>query len=146
VEHGITRDDRIVAGLALLLFIAVLALPWLKLTQHTATGPLFTEPTNRTAIEAPNGIVGVLAAIALAWLLFDFCMQRFLPDKKIPTLRDGRTMRLVLAAVAVALLVLKLLLHASDLTWGFIVAAILAVALLYAAAQAARGGHAIPGR
>ena len=146
MEHGITRDDRIVAGLALLLFIVVLAFPWLKVTQHTPSGPLFTEPTNRTAIEAPNGIVGVLAAIGLAWLLIDFGMQRFLPDKKIPTIRDGRTMRLVLAVVAVALLVVKLLLHASDLTWGFIIAAILAVALLYAAAQAARGAHAIPGR
>jgi hypothetical protein len=146
VEHGGTRDDRIVGGLALLLFICVIAFPWIKLTQHTATGPLFTEPTDRTAIEAPDGLVGVLAALALAWLLIDLGMQRFLPDKKIPTLRDGRTMRLVLAVVAVALLVLKLLLHASDLTWGFIVAVILAVALLYAAAQAARGAHAIPGR
>jgi hypothetical protein len=146
VEHGITRDDRIVAGLALLLFIVVIAFPWLKLTQHTPTGPLFTEPTDRTAIEAPNGIVGVLAGIALAWLLIDFLLQRFLPDKKIPTLRDGRTMRLVLAVVAVALLVLKLLLHTGGLTWGFVVAAILAVALIYSALQAARGGSAIPGR
>jgi hypothetical protein len=146
VEHGVTRDDRIVGGLALLLLITVLALPWIKLTQHTATGTLFTESTNRAAIEAPNGFVGVLAGLALIWLLVDLGMQRFLPDKKIPTLRDGRTMRLVLAVVAVALLVLKLLLHPSDLSWGFIVAAILSVALLYAAAQAARGARAIPGR
>jgi hypothetical protein len=145
VEHGVTRDDRIVGGLALLLLIVVLAFPWYSVTSFADRGA-FAAPTNRPAIQAPYSWAGILAALALVWLLVDLGMQRFLPDKKIPTIRDGRTMRLVLAVAAIVFLIIKLLLHAGNLGWGFIVAAILGVVLVLAALQVSRGASAIPGR
>lgn len=143
MEHGVTRDDWIVGGLALLLLIIVLAFPWYSVTVSAGA---FSVSETRPAIQAPYGIWGVLAALALVWLLVDLGLQRFLPDKKIPTIRDGRTMRLILAVAASALLVLKLLLHPGNLGWGFILAAIVAIALIYTALQVSRGASAIPAR
>ncbi len=143
MEHGVERDDLIVGGLALLLLITVLAFPWYSVTVSAGA---FSVSETRPAIEAPYGVWGVLAALALVALLFDLGMQRFLPDKKIPTIRDGRTTRLVLAVAAAVLLALKLLLHAGNLGWGFIFAVIVAAALIYAALQASRGAPVIPAR
>ncbi len=146
MEHGVTRDDRIVGGLALLLLIAVVAFPWYSVVPGTITGARFTVSESRPAIQAPYGWAGLVAAFALLWLLVDLGMQRFLPDKKIPTIRDGRTMRLVLAVAAAIFLLLKLLLHAGNLGWGFVFAAIVTVLLVLVAAQVSRGASAIPGR
>jgi hypothetical protein len=142
-QHGVERDDWIVGGSALLLLITVLALPWWH-RMPAASGATVSE--SRPAVQAPYAWPAVLAALALVWLLVDLGMQRFLPDKKVPTIRDGRTMRLVLAVAAAVFLALKFLLHPSNLGFGVIFALIFVVALIYTALQASRGASAIPGR
>lgn len=143
MEHGLERDDWIVGGLALLLLIDVLLFPWWH-RMPAASGATVSE--SRPAIQAPYAWPAIVAALALAWLLFDLVWQRSLPDKKIPTLRDGRTTRFVCAAVALVFLLVKVLLQGSHLGWGFILGAIVAVLLVFTALQVSRGASPIPSR
>ena len=143
MKHGVERDDWIVGGLAALLLIALLAFPWWT-RMPAASGSAVQEV--RPAVQAPYAWAALIAILALAWLLFDLGMQRFLPDKKIPTLRDGRTTRFVMALVAAVFVAVKLLLHLSNLAWGFVFAVVLALALVFAAGQVSRGGSVVPNR
>ncbi len=145
MQHGVERDDWIVGGLALILLITVLLFPWYSVTAHDVSRT-FLEPENRPAVQAPYAWAGLVAMAALIWLLLDLGIQRFRPDVKVPTLRDGRTMRFVLAVAAAVFLVFKLLLHPHNLGWGFFFAVIVAIVLLYAALQVSRGASPIPGR
>jgi hypothetical protein len=146
VKHGVERDDWIVGGLALLLLIAALALPWYSVTNY-ANHHAFAVPTHRPAVQAPHAWAALIAVFALILLLVDLGLQRGLPDLEITAIGNRRrTARLVLSIVAAAFLALKFLLHPSDLGWGFVLAVIIAILLLYAALQVNRGASAIPGR
>jgi hypothetical protein len=142
-QHGVTRDDWIVGGLGLLLLIVLLALPWWH-RAPAASGAIVSE--SRPAVQAPYAWAAIIAVLALIALVVDLGMQRFLPDVKVPTLRDGRTMRLIYAVVAAVFLVLKFLLHPSNLGFGVIVALIVGVLLLYSALVVSRGASPLPGR
>jgi hypothetical protein len=88
-----------------------------------------------------------VAALALVVLLVDLGLQRWMPQIEVTAVgNQRRPLRLGLAAVATAFLALKLLLHLRNLGWGFILALILVVALLYTALQVSRGASAIPGQ
>lgn len=129
-------------GLALLLLIDVLAFPWWS-RMPAASGATVSE--SRPAVQAPYAWAGILAAVALIVLIVDLGMQRGFWE--MPTIGGSRrSTRFALAVLAAAFLALKFLLHPSNLGWGFVVAVILAVALLYAALQATRGASVIPGR
>jgi hypothetical protein len=141
VEHNLERDDWIVGGLALLLLIAVLVFPWYSVTVSAGQ---FSVSETRPAIQAPYAWPAILAALALVWLLVDLIWQRSIPDKKLPTIRDGRTTRFVCAVLAAVFLVLKLLLHDGNLGWGFFLIVIVAVALIYTSLQVSRGASAFP--
>jgi hypothetical protein len=143
MQHGVTRDDWIVGGLGLALLIIVLAVPWWH-RAPAASGAIV--PESRPAVQAPYAWAAVVAALALLALLIDLGMQRFLPQVKVPTLRDGRTMRLIYAVIAAVFLVLKFLLHPHNLAFGVILALIFGIALLYAALQVSRDVSPIPGR
>jgi MFS-type transporter involved in bile tolerance (Atg22 family) len=146
VEHGVTRDDWIVGGLALALLVTVLVFPWYHATVTTVNGPRFVEPLNRPAVQAPYAWAAIIAALALVVLLVDLGLQRWMPDLEVTAIgNQRRPARFVLAAIAVVFLLLKFLLHAGNLGWGFVLAVIVAVALLYTALQVSRGASAIPG-
>jgi hypothetical protein len=145
VEHGVTRDDWIVGGLALALLVVVLAFPWYSATT-TANG-LYESSLSRPAVQAPYAWAAIVAALALVVLLVDLGLQRWMPDLEVTVIgNQRRPARLVLAAIAAAFLLLKFLLHVGNLGWGFALAAIVAIALLYTALQVSRGASAIPGR
>jgi hypothetical protein len=131
-----------VGGLALLLLIVVLFLPWWT-RSPAASGGVVSE--NRPAVQAPYAWPAILAALALVLVLVDIGMQRMFWE--MPTIGGSRrSTRFVVAAIAAAFLVLKLLLHPSNLGWGFVLAIIVAAVLLYAALQVSRGASLIPGR
>jgi hypothetical protein len=145
-EHDITRDDWIVGGLALLLLIDVLLFPWYTAT-NIANHGTFAVPESRPAVQAPHAWPAILAALALVLLLVDLGLHRGMPEIEVSAIGNRRrTLRFVLACVAAAFLALKFLLHIGNLGWGFVLAVIVAVALLYAALQVNRGASAIPGR
>jgi hypothetical protein len=131
-----------VGGLALLLLLVVLFLPWWT-RSPAASGGIITE--NRPAVQAPYAWPAILAALALVLVLVDLFMQRMFWE--MPTLGGSRrSTRFVVVAIAVALLVLKLLLHPSNLAWGFVFAMIVAGVLLLAALRVTRGASLIPSR
>jgi hypothetical protein len=144
VVHGVKRDDWIVGGLALALLVDVLAFPWYSVT---VSAGVFSVSESRPAVQAPYAWAAILAALALVVLLVDLGLQRWRPDIEVTAVGNRRrTLRLGLAVAAAVFLALKLLLHLGNLGWGFILALILVIALLYAALQVSRGASAIPGQ
>ena len=136
------RDDWIVGGLALLLLFVVLFLPWWS-RSPAASGGVVSE--SRPAVQAPYAWAAILAALVLVLLLVDIGMQRMFWE--MPTLGGSRrSTRFVMVVLAAVFLVIKLLLHPSNLGWGFVLAVIVAVLLLFASLQVSRGASLIPGR
>jgi hypothetical protein len=129
---NVTRDDWILGGVTLALIITLLFLPWFSIS----VGP-FT--VTATATASPDGWCGVLALLAAIALLVDLSLERLSPQTHVPSLNDSRTQtRFVLACVTALFVALKFLLHVHFgwFGWGFWVAVILTVALLYVAYQA----------
>jgi hypothetical protein len=143
VKHGVKRDDWIVGGLALLLLLVVLALPWWH-RMPAASGATVSE--NRPAVQAPYAWAAIIAALALLVLIVDLGVQRWYPALEISAIGNHRrALRLVLAVVAAVGLALKFLLHPSNLGFGFVFAVIFTILLLFAAFQASRDAPVIPG-
>jgi hypothetical protein len=115
-------------GVALLLIIDLVFLPWFSLGPFTVT-----------ATGAPDGWLGVLAVLSVVALLVDLAFERLAPNTQLPSLSGGRTQtRFVLAAVTVVFLALKFLfnIHWSLFGYGFWGAVILTAALVYLTVQA----------
>ena len=132
--ENIRRDDWILGGLALLLLIDLFAFPWFSV----GIGPF---SLNLTATDGPDGWTAILAVIALIAVFGDLAVERLSPQTTLPTVGGSRVMtRLALAGVAAFFIALKFLLHIhfSDFGWGFYLAVVLTVALLYFADQARR--------
>ncbi len=132
--ENIRRDDWTLGGLALLLLIDLFAFPWFSF----GIGPL---SFSFTATDAPDGWTAILAVIALIALIADLALERLSPQTTVPSIGGSRIMtRLALAGVAAFFIALKFLLHIhfSYFDWGFYLAVILTVALLYFADQARR--------
>jgi hypothetical protein len=128
----VTRDDRILAGVALLLIITLLFFPWYSLSfgQFSVTA---------TATDAPDGWLGILAVLSAIALIADLGIERLSPGTTLPNIGGSRTQtRFVLACVTAFFVVLKFLfhLHFSWFGWGFWVAVILTVGLVWVALQA----------
>jgi hypothetical protein len=128
---NLSRDDMIVGGLALLLAICLLILPWFDLT----VGPF---SATFSATSSPDGWLGILAFIAALALVADLAIERFSPQTEVPAIGNRPNTRFVLACVAAFFLVLKFLFHIHfDLFgWGFYVNVILTGALVYFALEA----------
>jgi hypothetical protein len=130
--QNVTREEQIVGGLALLLAIFLLVLPWFDVS----VGPF---SATFSATSAPDGWLGILAFIAALAVIADLAIEKFSPQTAIPALGGGRAhTRFILAVVAAAFLVLKFLFHInhfSDLGWGFYVDVIVTAALVYFALQ-----------
>lgn len=136
---NVTRDDWIVGGLALLLGIFLLVLPWFEIS--FSLGPISASATS-TATDAPNGWTAVLGMLAAFAVVADLAVERLSPQTQIPALGGSREQtRFVLAATAVAFTALKFLLHIHfsgivSFAWGFYAIVIVCAALLYVAIRA----------
>lgn len=137
---NVTRDDWLLAGVALLLVIDLLFLPWFSVS----FGPL---SVTSTATGAPDGWLGVLAVLAALALVADLGIERLSPQTRLPAVRDSRTTtRVVLAGVTALFVVLKFLfhIHFSLFGFGFWLAVVLTAGLVVFALRARRGVALIP--
>lgn len=133
--EAISRDDWILGGVALLLVIDLLFLPWFSLS----VGPF---SASVTATGAPDGWLGILAVLVAVALIADLAIERLSPQTRLPAINNSRPQtRFILACVAGGLVVLKFLFHVhfSLFGFGFWAAVVLTVALVYFALQARNG-------
>jgi hypothetical protein len=143
---NIRRDDWILAGLALLLVIALVALPWFSIGGNSVAG--FAIPSvDLHATDAPDGWLGILALISCLALIADLAVERLAPQTQVPAIGGSREMtRFVLAAAAGGFIALKFLFHIGNtfkyLGFGFPVLVVVAAALVYFAMQARQGAPA----
>jgi hypothetical protein len=136
-----SRDDWILAGVALLLAIDLLLLPWFSLSAGPFSATL-------TGTDAPDGWLGILAVLACFALIADLGIERLSPGTALPNIRGSRTeTRFVLAALAALFVVLKFLfnIHFSDFGFGFWLGVVLTIGLVYVALQARHAGAITPG-
>ncbi len=137
----VKREDWIVGGLALLLVIVLLELPWHEVAGGTISGISLPSISNR-ATGPPDGLFGVLAVLATLAILADLLFEHLSPDTQIPAIEGSRTLtRFALAGTAAGLLALKFILNLTEignLGAGFWLGAVVAAALVYAAMKAWR--------
>jgi hypothetical protein len=137
--ENVTREDWIVGGLALLLAICLIVLPWFDIS---VTVGAFSASASYSATSTPDGWLGILAFIAALAIVADLALERLSPQTQIPAIGGSRTnTRFVLALVTAAFVVLKFLfhIHFSLFGWGFYVVIILTAALVWVAYQARAG-------
>ena len=130
-----TRDELIMAGVALLLALDLLFGPWFDISVSFGT---FHVSATSSATGSPDGWLGVLALLTTLALIADLALER-LGNVDLPAIGGGgATTRLVLASVAAGFVGLKFLFHIHfDLFgFGFWAAVVLAAALVASAARA----------
>jgi hypothetical protein len=136
-----TRRDWIVGGLALLLVIDLLELPWHTVGGGTISGISLPSISN-PGTGPPAAFLGVLAVLASLAVLFDLVFERLSPQTNVPSIGGNRSLtRYALAIAAAVLMALKFVLHLTqigNLGVGFWFAAVLVAALVYATMQAKR--------
>ncbi|MGH2857777.1 MAG: hypothetical protein ACRDMJ_09855 [Solirubrobacteraceae bacterium] len=134
-SSSISRDDWILGGIALLLVIDLLFLPWFSFS----AGPFsFTW----TATDAPDGWLGVLGVLAALALIVDLGVERLAPQTRVPSIGGSRTQtRFALAAATALFVALKFLFHVhfSLFGFGFWLGIVLAAALVVLALRARSG-------
>jgi hypothetical protein len=132
---NVTRDDWVLAGVALLLVIDLLLLPWFDVS----IGPI---SVTSTATGTPDGWLGVLAVLASLALIADIGVERLSPASRVPALGGNRTTtRLALAVTAAFFVALKFLFHVhfSLFGFGFWAGVVLTVGLVVLATRARQG-------
>lgn len=132
---NVKRDDWLLAGVALLLVIDLLFLPWFDINLGIVS-------VTSTATGAPDGWLGLLAVLAALVVIADLAVERLSPETQLPALSGSRTLtRLALAGATAAFVALKFLfhIHFSLFGLGFWGAVVLTVALLVLAMRAHRG-------
>ena len=121
-----SRDDWIVGGLALLLAVTLLFLPWFSIP----VGPFALTTTATGSFDGWTAIIAVLASLAV---LGDLLTERLSPGTALPNFGGSRTAtRFRLALVAAGFVALKFLLHV-HFGWfdiGFWIAVVATVALV----------------
>ncbi|MFL5861319.1 MAG: hypothetical protein ACJ780_11125 [Solirubrobacteraceae bacterium] len=128
----LSRDDRILGGVALLLVIDLLFLPWFSIS----FGPF---SVTATGTDDPDGWMGLLAVLAAIALIADLAIERFSPGTAVPNIGGSRAhTRLVLACITAFFVLLKFLfnIHFSDFGFGFYAAVVLTAGLVWVALQA----------
>jgi hypothetical protein len=130
---NVSRDDSLIGGLALLLVIDLIALPWLSVS----TGILGSADLSATS--SPDGWLGVLAMLAALAVAADLAIERLSPESRLPEIGGSRaTTRLVLVRVAAAFIALKFLfhIHFGNFGFGFYAAVLLVGGLFYVTSRA----------
>jgi hypothetical protein len=132
---AVRRDDWLMGGVALLLVIDLLFLPWFDVS----FGPI---SITSTATGAPDGWLGVLAVLAAVGLIADLAVERLSPQTQVPAIGGSRAAtRLALAGITALFVALKFLFHVhfSLFGLGFWVAVVLTAALVLLTVKAHRG-------
>jgi hypothetical protein len=139
---AVRRDDWVLGGVALLLVIDLLFLPWFSIS----IGPI---SITSTATGAPDGWLGVLAVLAAVGVIADLAVERLSAQTQIPAVgRSRATTRLALAGIAALFVALKFLFHVhfSLFGLGFWGAVVLSGALVLLTAKAHRGEAVVTSR
>jgi hypothetical protein len=142
---NVSRDDWILAGIALLLAIDLLFLPWFDITVSAGA---FSVSATSTATGSPDGWLGILAVLAAVALVVDIAIERLSPQTQVPAIGGSRTStRFILAAAAAGFVALKFLfhIHFSIFGFGFWLAVVLAAALVVLAARARQSAPVVVG-
>jgi hypothetical protein len=120
---ALSRNDWIVGGLALLLAIDLLFLPWFSIFGFTLS-----------ATDGPDGWTAIIAMLVALAIVADVLIERLSPQSALPNLGGSRTAtRLRLALLAAALVALKFVLHIhfSLFGFGFYAAVVICAALVF---------------
>lgn len=139
--EDVSRDDWILSGVALVLVIDLLFLPWFSISLGVLGSVSFS------ATAAPDGWLGILAVLTAIALIADLAIERLSPGTALPNIGGSRTQtRFVLACVAAVFAVLKFLfhIHFGDFGFGFWAGVVLTVGLVYLARQARNAGAMTP--
>lgn len=140
---NVSREDWMLGGVALLLVIDLVFLPWFsgsggQVTLGNAT--LSFAGTDLTAVQSPgDGWLGILAVLATIAVIVDLGIERLSPQTQVPAIGGSRMVtRFYLAAAAAAFLALKFLfnIHFSLFGIGFWLGVLLVVALVVVASRA----------
>jgi hypothetical protein len=131
----LSREDWPIIGVAGLLVLDLLVLPWFSFGATIAVGSTtLSIGGSASAVAAPDAWLGVLALMAAAFLLADLATERLSPQTRLPTVaRDRITGRYVIACTAAGLLAFKFVLHLGrfgELALGFWTALLLVAALV----------------
>lgn len=123
----LSREDAMVLGGGILLFIGLLAFPWYSVAGFSLV-----------ATDSPYSIWGVLALILTIVVVLDLALARFSPSTAIPTTQFGRDWtRVGLVGLAVLFLFIKFIDHVGSFGWGFffdvVLLAIVAVGAVFTA-------------
>jgi hypothetical protein len=111
-----SREELIVGGIALLLAIDLLFLPWFDISVGIGS---FSVSATSTATGDPDGWLGVLAVLALLALVADLALAG-IDGFSIPAIGGSRAnTRLALATAAAAFIALKFLFHVHFSLFGF---------------------------
>jgi hypothetical protein len=136
---SVSRDDWILAGLALLLIIVLVALPWFSISLGPFSATL-------TATDAPDGAFGILAVLSAVALIVDLGVERLSPGTTVPNIGGSRThTRFILACITALFVALKFVfnIHFSDFGFGFYAAVVLTAGLVWVAFQTRSGASAV---
>jgi hypothetical protein len=137
--QNVSQDDWIIGGLALLLAIDLLVLPWFSLSVQIGG---FSVGGDLTGTDAPDGWLGILAVVAAVGVVVDLALERLSPQTSVPVIGGSRaTTRLVLAGAAAGFVALKFLFHighVGDLGFGFWLGAVIAAGLVFMAFRASQ--------
>jgi uncharacterized membrane protein len=134
------RDDWLVLGLALVLVIDLIALPWFDV----GIGPI---SVTATATSAPDSVFGILAFLLVLVVGVDLAIERLSPNTTLPNIGGSRTVtRWWLTVAATVFVALKFLtnIHFSEFGFGFWLAVILTAGLLYATWQLSKDKAVMP--
>jgi hypothetical protein len=130
----LSREDLMVLVGGIVLIIGMFAFPWYSI------GLGVYGSLDRTAIESPYSIWGILALIVEIVIVLDIGLARFSPATQLPTLAVGRDMTRVYAcALLIVLLFIKFIAHVGSFGWGFFVDVILAIVVTVGAWFIAQG-------
>ena len=131
----LTREDWLIAGVATLLVVDLLALPWFSFGATISVGSdSVSIGGSLKAVDAPDAWLGVLAVLSCAFLVIDLAFERLWPETRLPSIAsDRKTTRYILACVAAGLIGLKFVLHLGrfgELALGFWMAVLLVAGLV----------------
>lgn len=131
----LTREDWLLAGVAVFLIFDLLVLPWFSFGATISVGSATVSiGGSLTGVDAPDAWLGVLALLSCAFLVADLAFERLSPETQLPSIApDRETTRFVLACVAAGLIALKFFFHIGrfgELALGFWLAVLLVAALV----------------
>ena len=131
----LSREDWVLATLAVLLVLDLLVFPWFSFGATISVGSASVSiGGSLTGVDAPDAWLGVLALLSCAFLVADLGFERLSPQTQLPTIAaDRETTRYVLACTAAGLIALKFVFHLGrfgELALGFWLAVLLVAALV----------------